>query len=114
MAARTPKTATPTATKTRTRKPKAETAPAETPTPQVVAAPAQPALTDAERTIADKYGIEVKAGSLRYDEQLQKKVLTMYCVVCHNPRQIATQDAFQVKTCGGASCKKAHKKSEGK
>jgi hypothetical protein len=102
MMARTKTTATATTPK-RGRKP---AAPAATPAP----APA-PVLTDAERAIMDKHNIEIKPGSLRYDEVMKKKMVVMFCRYCQKPRQIATQDAFQVKTCGDTACKKAHKKA---
>lgn len=68
--------------------------------------------TDEEKAITAKYGIEIKAGSLKHDQKLGKKVFTMFCVICKRPRVVATQDAFQVRTCGTAECKKAYKKSK--
>jgi hypothetical protein len=91
------------ATGKRTRKAASEPAP--------VPAPA-PARTPEEQAIQDKYGVEVKPGSMRYDEVMKKKSLVIFCAVCHKPRQIWSQDAFQVKCCS-APCKKALKKSQG-
>lgn len=73
----------------------------------------KPTLTADEQAIAEKYGIEVKPGSLHRDEDRKKNVLTMFCQICKKPREIATQDAFQVRTCGEPECKKAHKKANG-
>lgn len=64
-----------------------------------------------EKAISEKYDIEVKEGSLRQDEGGRKWTVTIYCKQCQQPRTIATQDAFQVRTCGSGPCKRAWKRA---
>lgn len=51
----------------------------------------------------------VKAGSLRFDEEVNKQTVTIICIDCGAERDVHTSDLFQVNRC--VECAKKYRKA---
>jgi hypothetical protein len=78
--------------------------------------PQDPALAEAERILVEKYpNCNIVAGSLRPGSAegfKTKRVVTIHCARCNEPRVVCTSDLFHVRHC--LSCSKADKKASSK